>query len=187
MHDLSLPKRWLARPPRATVPAALRPWLTDPGSLTARIRARCACFRVVVLRQSLDLPHPDEVGVLGLRSGVRVWVREVLLLADERPVVFARSILPRDHVSGTWHLFHGIGTRPLGAALFANPAIVRSPLSSTGLDRRDARYHHALAAARPDHDPAPTRLWARRSVFRLGHRALLVSECFLPAISELDP
>lgn len=184
MHELSLPKRWLARPPRATVPARLRPWLTDPCSLTARISARCASFRVVVLRQALDHPHPDEAILFGLRPRDLVWVREVLLLADGRPVVFARSILPRDHVSGTWHLFHAIGTRPLGAALFANPAIVRSPLSSTCLDRRDARYHHALAAAQPR--PLPARLWARRSVFRLGHRALLVSEFFLPAITELD-
>lgn len=184
MHELSLPKRWLARPPRATVPVHLRPWLTDPASLTARITARCQRFRVMVLRQALDHPHPDEADLFGLRPRNLVWVREVLLLADERPVVFARSILPRGHASGTWHLFHRIGTRPLGAALFANPAIVRSPLSSACLDRRDARYHHALDAARPQ--PAPARLWARRSVFHLEHRALLVSEFFLPAISGLD-
>lgn len=183
MHELSLPKRWLTRPPRASVPPHLLGWLTDPHSLTARIKARCDVFRVQVLRQALDHPHPDEAILFGLRPRDLVWVREVLLLADERPVVFARSILPRGHVSGTWNLFHRIGNRPLGAALFANPAVVRAPLSCACLDRRDARYHHALKAHRPQ--PVPSALWARRSVFRLHSRVLLVSEVFLPTIADL--
>ena len=121
--------------------------------------------------------------MLGLDGTGCVWVREVLLLADEQPVVFARSLLPRDHASGTWRLFHGIGTRPLGAALFADPAIQRSPLCSTCLDRRDARYHVALHAAGDSSQPA--RLWARRSLFRKTNRVLMVSEVFLPAIANL--
>jgi len=163
MHELSLPKRWLARPPRATVPAHLRPWLTDPASLTARITARCLRFRVMVLRQALDHPHPDEADLFGLRPRNLVWVREVLLLADERPVVFARSILPRGHASGTWHLFHRIGTRPLGAALFANPAIVRSPLSSACLAEFSLpRPARCALSSRPRRGPTPAR--AREAV-----------------------
>ena len=173
---------WLKRPPRATVPPRLRPWLTDPGSLTARIRSRCATFSVTVLAQCLAVPHPDEAALLGLRRGELAWLREVLLVADGVPVVFARSILPRRNVRGAWNLFHGIGARPLGAALFADPRIRRAPLVCARLDRRDARYHRALAAA-----PAglPRSVWVRRSLFRLRGRALLVSETFLPTILEL--
>jgi chorismate--pyruvate lyase len=173
---------WLKRPPRATVPPQLRPWLIDPGSLTARIRRRCAIFAVSVLEQRLAAPHADEAALLGLRRGELAWRREVLLLADGVPVVFARSILPRRNVRGAWHLFRSIGTRPLGAALFADPCVERQPLSCARLDRRDARYRRVLAAA-----PAglPPMLWARRSLFRLRGRALLVSEVFLPAILDL--
>ncbi|NMG28683.1 chorismate--pyruvate lyase family protein [Aromatoleum evansii] len=174
---------WLKRPPRATVSRTLRPWLTDPDSLTARIRARCSTFAVRVLRQRLALPHRDEATLLGLRRGELAWLREVLLVADGVPVVFARSLLPRPNVRGAWNLFHGMGARPLGAALFADPAISRRALTCACLDRRDARYHLAAAAVTPM--AMPPRAWARRSLFRLHGRALLVSEAFLPTILDL--
>jgi len=179
---------WHPVPPRATLPPLLRPWLTDPASLTARIKARCGRFAVRVLRQGLGQAQRDEAAVLGLRPGERVWVREVLLMADGRPVVFARSLLPRANVRGAWNLFHGLGARPLGAALFADPAIARSPLTCARLDRRDARYHRASAvlasttsAGGLGHD-----LWGRRSLFRLHGRALMVSEFFLPRLFDLS-
>ncbi|NMG74274.1 chorismate--pyruvate lyase family protein [Aromatoleum diolicum] len=174
---------WLKRPPRATTPPRLRPWLTDPASLTARIRMRCGTFSVQVLCQRLAVPHRDEAALLGLRHGELAWLREVLLIADACPVVFARSILPRRNVRGAWNLFHGIGARPLGAALFADPRISRCALACACLDRRDARYHRAAAATAPL--PLPPGVWARRSLFRLRGRALLVSETFLPTILEL--
>ena len=174
---------WLERPPRANVPPRLRPWLTDPGSLTERIRRRCDTFAVLMLRQRLAVPHADEAALLGLRRGELAWLREVLLVADGVPVVFARSILPRRNLRGAWRLFHGIGARPLGAALFADPRIRRAPLAYIRLDRRDARYHCAHAALAPA--ALPPILWARRSLFRLRGRALLISEVFLPTIVEL--
>lgn len=178
---------WRPTPPRATVPPALRPWLTDPSSLTARVRARCDELCVQVLFQGLGAALSDEAALLGLRAGERVWVREVLLVADGRPVVFARSLLPRRNVRGAWHLFHGLGARPLGAALFADPAIARSPLACTRLDARDARYHRARSALaiRFPSDAPGRDLWGRRSLFRLRGRALMVSEFFLPAIFDL--
>lgn len=175
--------RWRAWPPRATVAPALVPWLTDPASLTARIRARSERFHVEVLSQCLGSAQRDEAQALRLRAGERVWVREVLLVADGRPVVFARTVLPRRNVRGAWNLFHGIGNRPLGAALFADPRIARGPLASARLDARDARYHRAREVAQL---PAlPAGLWARRSVFTLHRRALLVTEVFLLAILDL--
>jgi len=177
---------WLARPPRATVQPRLRPWLTDPQSLTARIRARCARFHVAVIRQALVAPHADEAAALGVPAGQRAWLREVLLFADGVPVVYARSVLPRTHLRGAWRMFHGIGARPLGAALFSDPRIARQALRCARLDRRDARYHR-LAGMIHGHMDLPSALWARRSLFRLRGRSLLVSEIFLPTIFDLDP
>lgn len=181
MHTRPDRETWLKRPPRATVAPPLRPWLIDPGSLTERIRRRCTAFSVTVIVQRPALPHRDEAALLGLRRGERAWLREVLLVADGVPVVFARTILPRGNVRGAWGLFHGLGARPLGEALFADPRIARAPLACARLDRRDARYHRALAVA----PRLPRALWARRSLFALRGRALLVAEAFLPTILEL--
>jgi len=177
---------WLAHPPRATVHPRLRPWLIDPQSLTARIRARCGRFHVEVIRQAPMRPHPDEAAALGVSARERSWLREVLLYADGVPVVYARSVLPRKHLRGAWRMFHGIGARPLGAALFSDPRIARQPLRCARLDRRDARYHR-LAAVTHGTMRLPPSLWARRSLFRLRGRSLLVSEFFLPSILDLNP
>ena len=178
---------WLPRPPRTTVPPALMSWLTDPSSLTARVKARCDQFSVHLLRQKLGQALRDEAVLLGLRAGERVWVREVLLIADGRPVVFARSLLPARNVRGAWNLFQGFGARPLGAALFSDVAITRAPLACTRLDARDARYHRARSALCAQTPPVSlTRaLWGRRSLFCRHERALMVSEFFLPAIFDL--
>lgn len=173
--------RWKPHPALAGAPAYLHPWLSDPGSLTARILARCGTFRVQVLGEGHALPAVDERGQIGLPAGRLAWTREVLLLADEMPVVFAHSILaPRD-LTGAWHMARAIGSQPLGAALFADPGISRGPLATARIAPGHPLHQHAGAAA---HANLPT-LWARRSRFsRLG-RPLLVTEVFLPGIEKL--
>jgi chorismate--pyruvate lyase len=160
----------------------LHGWLSDSASLTARIEARCNQLRVKVLAQGLARPHHDEAILLGLRAGELACVREVLLIADDRPVVYARSLLSRGDLRGAWRMFAGIGSRPLGAALFADPLVHRAPLNVHRMDRRDTRYRRVAGCVGLDGNTA---LWARRSCFMRRGCPLIVCEVFLPAILEL--
>ena len=173
--------RWKSRPTLAGAPVFLHPWLADPASLTARIVTRCQQFQVRVLRETRALPFTDERGLIDLPPGRHAWVREVLLIADGVPVVFAHSVLaPRD-LTGAWHMAQAIGSRPLGAALFADPGIRRGPLHTARLTSIHPLHRHAAAAV----GVALPTLWSRRSRFcRLG-RPLLVTEVFLPGIARL--
>ncbi len=178
--------RAASAPPRP--PAALRGWLTDATSLTARIRARCGQFSVTVLSQSLARPLPDEAHALGVSPARRAWLREVLLLADGVPVVYARSWHPLTPPARRMAAFFRSGRQPLGHALFAHPRICRSPLRMRCVDARDARYHRALACAHVAPESHPHLLWARHSLFtRPAACAVLVCEIFLPAIAQLAP
>jgi chorismate lyase len=173
--------RWKPRPALAGAPAYLHPWLSDPASLTARIVARCDRFQVHVLGEQRALPFGDERTLIGLPPGRHAWTREVLLLADGVPVVFAHSVLaPRDLI-GAWHMAQAIGSRPLGAALFADPCICRGPLTSARLAPHHPLHRHACAAL----GKALPTLWARRSRFCRLDRPLLVTEVFLPGIARL--
>jgi chorismate--pyruvate lyase len=173
--------RWKPHPALAGAPAYLHPWLADPGSLTARIVARCGRFQVRVLGETRARPGADERGLIGLPAGRLAWTREVLLLADGVPVVFAHSILaPRD-LTGAWHMARAIGCKPLGAALFADPQISRGPLTAARIPPNHPLHRHASAATDA---PLPT-LWARRSRFCRLDRPLLVTEVFLPGIERL--
>ena len=160
---------------------AYRDWLADHGSLTRRLKARCPQFSVRPLRQELGRPNRDERGCLGLRSGEMALVREVQLLCGGTPVVFAHSVLAAADLRGVWNSVSRQGAKPLGEALFADPRVLRAPLEFRQLGRHHPLYRRACAAlTRP-----PARLWARRSLFTLRARPLLVTEVFLPAVLDL--
>jgi chorismate--pyruvate lyase len=160
---------------------AYRPWLADHGSLTQQLKSRCPKFSVRPLRQALGRPLADEREWLGLGRAEMALVREVVLLCGATPVVFAHSVLVPEDLRGVWNPVSRQGAKPLGEALFSDPRVERGPLEYRELGRQHALYRRACAAlAQP-----PARLWARRSLFTLRSRPLLVTEVFLPAVLEL--
>lgn len=155
-----------------------RDWLADPGSLTRRLQARCPSFAVERLAQGIARPQTDECAQLGLAPGRVAVVREVLLLCAGRPVVFAHSAVALDGLRGPWVGLSKLGNKPLGAALFADPLVVRHPLEYRRLDAR-----HPLYRAAAEHlAEAPRFLWARRSRFERAGSPILVTEIFLPEV-----
>ena len=172
--------RDIAWQPAPAAAGAYRPWLTDRGSLTARIRARCPEVRVRVLFQGLRRPDRDERFVFRKGSRTRVLVREVLLMCRDVPVVFAHTVVDPADVRGAWRSVTTLGNRPLGAALFADPRIRRHPLHV-----RKVGWHHELHRRVTQHVAIAGSLWARRSLFRLHNSPILVTEVFLPEILRL--
>jgi len=166
---------------RAPAPA-LRPWLEERGSLTARIRAHCRQFQVQCLRQHLAPVGVEEADSLGLPAGTLVWVREVLLLADAVPVVFAHTVMPHRPRHPFDTRFSALGQRSLGSLLFSDPRISRGRLEFRHLDARHALYRRCVATL----GEQPAILWARRSRFGRGAKGLLVNEVFLPAVLTLQ-
>lgn len=160
------------------MPRNLRGWLCDRGSLTARLKAHCRRFSVVPLATGLARPNLDEHALLNTRVGTLAYVREVLLLCDDVPVVFAHSVLPCRSLAGPWHGLARLGSRPLGEALFNDHRIERRPLAF-----RTVRSGHPLLRALARHTSVQhATLHARRSVFCLARQPLLVTEVFLPEI-----
>lgn len=173
-----------ARPPAPT-PRAFGPyqdWITDPGSLTAAIRAHSQHFAIRQLRERTGRPLPTEAYLLPAYQYGPAIVREVLLLADERPVVFARSILPHASLHGKWQQLRRMGTRPLGQALFSARGARRTEVVYQKLTPRQALFRQAARAVYE----MPPYLWARSSIFDLSSRPILVTEVFLPTILELS-
>jgi chorismate--pyruvate lyase len=172
--------------PSPAAAGAYRPWLTDRGSLTARIAERCPGVRVQVLFQGLRRADRDERFVFADRGRSRVLVREVFLVCRDVPVVFAHTVLDATNLRGAWRGIATLGSKPLGAALFADPRVERFALRS-----RKLGWHHELHRRVQCYaPPAWTNgvhgsLWARRSLFRLHNSPILVTEVFLPAILRL--
>lgn len=169
---------WQRRP--LGTDASWRRWLLDRGSLTSRIQTRSQRFHVELLGLRRAPAGGDEAALVQAARGYSA-VREVALYSDGRAVVFAHSVAARRALRGPWRLLLTLGTRPLGAALFADPRVAREPLRF----RRIRRGHPLYTAAARLLGSAPPALWARRSLFVFHGSRLLVTEVFLPAILEL--
>lgn len=163
--------------PAFQAPRRLRSWLTSRDSLTARLVRQHGSIRVQVLRQSMGMPNRDEVVAAGLRRRHLALIREVLLMREQQPVVFAHTVAGRGALRGEFGMIRRQGATPLGATLFANPRVQRSRLHTTRL----RRSHPLWNGMRTNLPELPQTLWARRSSFRLGRTCLLVTEVFLPA------
>ena len=157
-------------------------WLLDTGSLTQRLRAACpGQLRVEVLDQAFRRPTLSELQTLDMPINELAWVRQVHLLCDGKPLVFARTVIPVSSLVGRCRRLARLGNRPLGALLFADKSMRRGEMEIACLKPRHAVFpvatRHLLRK--------PAAIWGRRSVFFLNRKPLLVSEVFLPEIAQL--
>jgi len=161
-------------------------WLFDPASLTARLIAACdGQFRVQVISQAWGSPMFNELKRLGMRLREKALIREVFLYCDDEPWVFARTVIPRSTLTGKQKYLANLGSRPLGAVLFADPNMRRDHFEVACMRPGEVLYAHAnqLNSAKSDSEQ-PEYIWGRRSAFYLSDKPLLVNEVFLPAIAS---
>jgi chorismate lyase len=170
-------QRWLKKPILAK---ALQSWLIDTGSLTARLQIRYSHFAVKPVAVKYAKAIQDEAALLNLPAYKTALIREVLLMGNNQPVVFAHSVLPHESLCGAWCGLGKLGNKPLGASLFANPRVKRTPLEYKKLSR-----HHPISMQVAEHlQVSPKALWARRSIFSLNCDKILVTEVFLEQLLE---
>ena len=169
--------RWYSRRQifNQPVPPALLDWLFDTSSLTARLQRRCpGQFRVELLSQRIDSPRLDELKALALEYGDHALVRQVRLFCRDDALVFARTVIPLTTLKGRERSYANLGSRPLGAMLFADNSMRRGEVMVSRLDENDVNYKYTGDAGGDR--------WGRRSIFYVSGKPLLVSEYFLPAL-----
>ena len=162
-------------------PRKWQSWLSDTGSLTQKIeRAIGQKLEVLVLRDCRQGLNSDESRYFHFKTK-RCRIREVLLCANGVPLVMAHSIIPTSSSSGSNHEILRLGKKPLGAVLFAKTRMHsnKKPLREIArLDKQSALWKKCFQR----YPELPSVSWARRTLYQLKGRPLLVSEVFLPAL-----
>jgi len=155
-----------------SIQPSLMSWLFDASSLTARLIDLCGGnFSVRVISQQWQVLNAEEASAMSL-DGVRsALVRQVLLCCGDKPLVYARTVIPVTTIKGAQRRYANMGSRPLGAMLFADRTMRREDVQVALLPAS----HEANQFIKVD-EP----VWGRRSVFRVADKPLLVSEYFLP-------
>ena len=162
-------------PQGCTIPDPyLKNWLLDTGSLTERLQSHCRDFRVQLIGQRpLAAEHEEflHMAIPPQQQSSTDWqVREVILWGENRPWVFARSIIPDALCCAD---LASLGNRPLGKVIFNDPRFVRLPFQVGKWLQPDSLLQ-ALGI-----QPV-AELWGRRSVFHFEQTKMMVAEIFLP-------
>jgi len=173
LSSAALGTRWRSyrRVPNTRLPHRWREWLLDPGSLTQRLtEASGGHFRVELRFQGWGKPSRSEARSLGIDPRQQAMIREVCLLGYDQAWVYARSIIPATTLNGPLRKLRHLGNRSLGTLLFKDPGMYRGPIETTTL--------RVPGLCEPAH--------ARRSVFYLNRKPLLVCEVFLPSLLRVQ-
>ncbi|MCC2666398.1 MAG: chorismate--pyruvate lyase [Gammaproteobacteria bacterium] len=152
-------------------------WLLHGGSFMQRlVQHGVADTRIKILSEGWQRPKQEESVLLRTDPPIRVFVREVLICNEQQSWMFARTVIPREMLTGEEEALAHLKERSLGSVLFKNPALKRSEFEVACLKPHMFLHSKAVSAVEeslPD-------LWARRSVFSLPGKSLLLTEVFLP-------
>lgn len=164
------------------IPFQFRAWLEHAGSFMQRLEQyQVNDAHIQVLQQKWFTPSAEEKRLLGLKDSSEVLVREVLILSHDRQWMFARTVIPRDTLTGEEQKLAHLENRPLGSILFKDPTMKRSAFDFACIHPGE-KWHAQISSLVQSALPA---LWARRSIFSLHEKSLLLTEVFLPDIATL--
>ena len=152
-------------------------WTYESGSLTQRLRnfyGDAVAVKILLLRW--HTPFLSERRLLKLPEHQYSLTREVLLHANGKPLILARSIIPSSTIKVVKSNLSHLGNRPLGEVIFSYPKLERIAMDITSIDP-STWTQSALAEAGINQS-----IWGRRTVYAIAHQQMLVSEFFLPEV-----
>lgn len=164
------------------IPQELSHWLNYPGSFMERLKQyHVNDAEIHVVREGWELPTMDESSALSKSSDVTMWIREVSIQSGETVWMYARTVIPKETLTGEESELQHLQTRSLGSILFKNPALHRSEFEFFCI-KAGTKWHEKITQ---DLLHVPDILWARRSVFSIHEKSLLLIEIFFPEIAKL--
>ena len=130
-------------------------------------------FSVRVISQQWQKLSAEEASAMSLHHVRSALVRQVLLCCGDKPLVYARTVIPATTIKGAQRRYANMGSRPLGAMLFADRTMRREDVQVAILQASQEANQIVKSGEV---------VWGRRSVFRVAGKPLLVSEYFLPEL-----
>ena len=159
------------------IPEAAASWIFEPESITQRLRC---CYgnqvKVHLLYHQHRSPFLSESRLLKQPGSRYCLTREVMLSANGKPLILARTIIPEKTLIGAQRILSRLGTRPLGEVIFSYPKLQRLEMQSAYI--QPTTWFSKIA----NQIDLNQGIWGRRTVYAIKRRQMLVSEFFLPEI-----
>jgi chorismate--pyruvate lyase len=133
-------------------------------------------FNVNLQAQHWASPSIGEQQVLGITRGRYANIREVLLCKGDAVLVVARTVIPRQILTGRVRHLISLGSKPLGEVIFSEPGLHRGSFEIAEL-KPEFFQANLFPMAIPNQS-----IWGRRSCYIIHNKPILISEIFLPAL-----
>jgi len=161
------------------IPEQAASWIYEPESITRRLR--CLYNNQVdveLLFHQHSLPFLSENQLLKQSSQHYSLIREVMLKSNGKPLILARTVIPIKTLHGAQRILSRLGNKPLGEVIFSYPKLQRLEMQVCKI--ASSHWLPEITNRTNVHDS----IWARRTIYAIKNRQLLVSEFFLPEITE---
>ena len=138
---------------------SIKSWLSESGPITKRISAN-ENFELNLLREEIDEVDETEKKYLGNSIG-DIKVREVLLLGNKVPKVYAKSLIPVKTIKKGFSKLGSLGTKPLGDILFEKNIFNKIDVMYSSFEHEDSIF------------------WGRKTKYLVKNLPFSVMEIFL--------
>ncbi len=160
------------------IPDQAASWIYEPESITRRLR----CLynnqvNVELLFHHHSMPFLSENKLLNQSSQHYSLIREVMLKSNNTPLILARTVIPINTLHGAQRILSRLGNKPLGEVIFSYPKLQRLEMQVCKIEA--SHWLPEITNRIVLHQA----IWARRTIYAIKNRQLLVSEFFLPEIS----
>ena len=142
----------------------VKSWLTETGPITNRIKSN-GTFKLELIKDEVGTVKRIDANFLGEDLG-EIKIREVLLLSNNKPKVFARSLIPNRTIEKGLSELGELGSKPLGDILFEKEIFKKIETVFAKFSESGNLY------------------WGRKSKYLVKVYPLSVMEVFLLPINE---
>ena len=139
--------------------AVIKSWLLETGPITKRIQLD-EKFNLIVLKDEVDHYSSEEKDFLGVVES-EIRIREEILMGNNKPKVFARSLIPVITINEGFSKLGELGNKPLGDILFEKDFFTKKQAVYCRFKDNDSLY------------------WARKTKYEVNKLPLSVMEVFL--------
>ena len=137
----------------------IKSWLIEKGPITKRIKSK-ESFKLNLIKDEISAVDDSEKKFLEETSD-KIKVREVILLGNNIPRVYAKSLIPIRTIENGFSRLGELGTKPLGDILFEKEIFKKTDVVYAQFQDQDSIF------------------WGRKTKYIVKNMPLSVMEVFL--------
>ena len=137
----------------------IKSWLIEKGPITKRIKSK-ESFKLNLIKDEISAVDDSEKKFLE-ESSDKIKVREVILMGNNIPRVYAKSLIPIRTIENGFSRLGELGTKPLGDILFEKEIFKKTNVVYAQFQDQDSIF------------------WGRKTKYIVKNMPLSVMEVFL--------